>query len=77
MEPDTPRNWPSAQIDTTITVVTPWMRSLLFQLTMADPVKVKLVNSIYNFWTTAFFILCFTVLGSLQICHSQKRSLCT
>ena len=26
------------------TVVTPWIRSLLFQLTMADPVKVILVT---------------------------------
>ena len=29
---------------TMITVVTPWIRSLLFQLTMADPVKVMLVT---------------------------------
>ena len=44
MEPDTPKQWPSAQIDTTITVFTPWIRCLLFQLTMADPVKVMLVT---------------------------------
>ena len=41
MEPDSPKHWPSAQIDT---VVTPFIRSLLFQLTMADPVKVMLVT---------------------------------
>ena len=44
MESDTPKHWPSARIDTTITVVNPWIRGLLFQLTMADPVKVMLVT---------------------------------
>ena len=44
MEPDTPKQWPSAHIDTMITFVIPWMRTLLFQLTMADPVKVMLVT---------------------------------
>ena len=44
MEADQPTKWPSAQTFTTITVVTPWIRSLLFQLTMADPVKVMLVT---------------------------------
>ena len=43
METDQPTKWPSAQTFTTINVVTPWIRSLLFQLTMADPVKVMLV----------------------------------
>ena len=46
MEPDTPKQWPSAQIDTMITVITPWIRSLLLQLTMVDPVKVMLVTII-------------------------------
>ena len=31
---------PRAQIDTTITVVTPWIRRPLLQLIMSDPVKV-------------------------------------
>ena len=44
MEADTPKQWPTAQIDTMITVVTFWIRSLLFQLTMADPVKGMLVT---------------------------------
>ena len=44
MELDIPKQWPSAQIDTMITVVTPWIRSLLLQLTMADLVKVMLVT---------------------------------
>ena len=48
MEPDTPKQWPSERIDTMITVVTPWIRSLLFQLTMADPVKVMLVTVVYE-----------------------------
>ena len=47
MEPDPPKQWPCVQIDTMITVVTPWMRSLLFQLTMADPVKVMLVTQLW------------------------------
>ena len=44
MEADSPKQWPSAQIDTTITVITPWIRRSLLQLTMADPVKVMLVT---------------------------------
>ena len=49
MEADQPTKWPSARTFTTITVVTPWIRSLLFQLTMADPVKVMLVTVISSF----------------------------
>ena len=48
MEPDQPTKWPSAQTFTTIIVVTPWVRSLLFQLIMADPVKVILVTLCYS-----------------------------
>ena len=44
MEVDQPTKWPSAQIFTTIIVVTPWVSSPLLQLTMADPVKVMLVT---------------------------------
>ena len=35
---------PRTQIDTVITVVTPWIRKPLLQLTMADPVKVMQVT---------------------------------
>ena len=49
IEPDQPKQWPSAQIDTMINVVTPWMRSLLLELTMADPVKVMLVTIVCVF----------------------------
>ena len=44
MEADQPKKWPSASMFTKITLVTPWTRSLLFQLAMADPVKVMLVT---------------------------------
>ena len=44
MEAGQPTKWPSAQTFTMITAVTPWIRSLLFQLTMADQVKVMLVT---------------------------------
>ena len=55
MEADQPTKWPSVRIFTTITVVTPWMRSPLFQSTMADPVIVMLVTFImsvlwYGLW---------------------------
>ena len=52
MEPDQPKQWPSAQIDTMITVVTPWIRILQFQLTMADPVQVMLVTNKINLLNT-------------------------
>ena len=45
-DPDQPTKWSSARTFTTINVVTPWIRSLLFQLTMADPVKVMLVTQL-------------------------------
>ena len=48
MEADIPKQWLSALIDTIITVVTSWIRSPLFQLTMADPVKVMLVTLVQN-----------------------------
>ena len=44
MEGDQPTKWPSVRTFTMITVVTPWMRSPLFQSTMADPVIVILVT---------------------------------
>ena len=47
MEADIPKQWPSAQIDTTITIVTPWIRRPLLQLAMADPVKAVLVTLIF------------------------------
>ena len=50
MKTDQPTKWPSAGIFTTITVITPWIRNLLFQLTMADPVKVMLVTEIRHQW---------------------------
>ena len=49
MEADQPTKWPSTRIFTMITVVTPWMRSPLFQSTMADPVIVMLVTVCTNF----------------------------
>ena len=48
MEADQPTKWPSVQTFTMITVVTPWIRNLLFQLTMADPVKVMLVTYVLH-----------------------------
>ena len=50
MEPDQPKQRPRTRIDTTLTVVTPWIRSHLFQLTMADLVKVMLVTFINQFY---------------------------
>ena len=37
-----PYQWPGAWMNTMITIVTPWIRSSMLQLTMADPVKVML-----------------------------------
>ena len=60
MEADQPTKWPSAQIFTTITVVTPWMRSPLFQSTMADPVVVILVTKLIMFYyQSAYYRLSF------------------
>ena len=57
-----PHQGPSARTFTTIAVVTPWIRSLLFQLTMADQVKVMLV-------TIIFFIFCVLKLVNVPKLH--------